>query len=235
MLLYYPMRQYKVKGKQHRIYEPGDALPDHIMPRKDWKEARVGDWVVADDGCIIQILRRGVLGRHKTIGTCTGTYTTSMDTERRANIYNLSGRLSEVTIHTRKKCTKKEELFASRVAKGQDPVEAYLDIYPSKSETYAKKQAAILLTTERVDTLVNEKLQDTFETLGVDLNYLIGVAKDITDNARNDSDRIRSLNMLWDAFGVIEKQKVTNVTGIFQGLSQEQLEAAQRPELPEHA
>ena len=228
------MRHHIVKGKQHRIYEPGDALPDHIMPRKDWNEARVGDWVVADDGCIIQILRRGVLGRHKTIGTCTGTYTTSMDTERKPNIYNLSGKVAEVTIHTRKNCTKREELFASRVAKGQDPVEAYLDIYPAKSEAYAKKQAAILLTTERVDTLVNEKLKDTFETLGVDLNYLIGVAKDITDNARNDSDRIRSLNMLWDAFGVIEKQKITNVTGIFQGLSQEQLEAAQRPELPEH-
>ena len=228
------MRHHIVKGKQHRIYEPGDALPDHIMPRKDWKEARVGDWVVADDGCIIQILRRGVLGRHKTIGTCTGTYTTSMDTERKPNIYNLSGKVAEVTIHTRKNCTKREELFASRVAKGQDPAEAYLDIYPAKSETYAKKQSALLLTTERVDTLVNEKLKDTFNTLGVDLNYLIGVAKDITDNARNDSDRISSLNMLWDAFCVIEKQKVTNVTGIFQGLSQEQLEAAQRPELPEH-
>ena len=81
---------------------------------------------------------------------------------------------------------------------------------------------------------MNEKLETTFNTLGVDLDYLIGAAKDITDNAKNDSDRIRSLSMLWDAFGVIEKQKVTNVTGIFQGISQDQLDSAQRPELPEH-
>lgn len=228
------MRQYKIKGKVHSIYEPGDKVPDYISPVKDWKKANIGDWVVADDDCIIQILRVGKLGRHRTLGTCTGTYATSMDTEKRPNIYNLSGRVSEVTIHTRTKCTKKEELFASRVARGQNPTEAYLDIYPSKSSRYAKKQAALLLTTERVDTLVNDKLKNTFETLGVDLNYLIGVAKDLTDNAKNDSDKIKSLNMLWDAYGVIEKQKVTNVTGIFQGISDEQLQAAQRPELPEH-
>jgi hypothetical protein len=190
--------------------------------------------VVADDDCIIQVLRRGKLGRHKTVGTCTGTYCKAIDTVRKANIYNLSGKRADTTIHTRKTCTKREELFALRVSKGQDRVEAYLDVFPAKSKAYAKKQSAILLTTERVDTLVNEKLQNTFDTLGVDLKYLINTAKEITDNAKNDSDRIRSLNMLWDAFGVIEKQRVTNVTGIFQGISNEQLEAAQRPELVEN-
>ena len=228
------MRHHTVKGKVHTIYEPGDIVPDYISPRTDWKEARVGDWVLADDNCIIQVLRRSKLGKQRTVGTCTGTYYKDIDTVRRDSIYTLNGKRSSVTIHTRKTCTRKEELFASRISKGQNPADAYLDVYPSQDKAYAKRQSAILIKTERVDNLVNEKLETTFNTLGVDLDYLIGAAKDITDNAKNDSDRIRSLSMLWDAFGVIEKQKVTNVTGIFQGISQDQLDSAQRPELPEH-
>ena len=87
---------------------------------------------------------------------------------------------------------------------------------------------------ERIDTLMREELKDTFGKHAIDLDYLIGIAKDVTDGAKNDADRLRALTMLWDAYGVIEKQKITNVTGIFQGLSQEQLDSAQRPELPEN-
>ena len=228
------MRTYTIKGKMHCVYEPGDSLPGYLSPVDDYMNAKVGDWVKADDDCIIQILRRKKLGDKLTVGTCTGTYYGSMDTVKRADIYNMSGVDRKNVIYTRKKVTKNEILFSKRIAGGQDPVEAYLDVYPAKSEKYAKRMSALLLKTERVDSLVREELKGTFDELGVDLNYLIGVAKDITDGAKNDSDRIRTLSMLWDAYGVVEKQKITNVTGIFQGITENQLEAAQRPELPEN-
>ena len=228
------MREYTIKGKLHKVYEPGDKIPQNISPRKDWIDARIGDWILADDKCIIQVLRRTKLSNQQTVGTCTGTYYKDIDTIKKANIYSLCGKVHANNIHERKKPTKNEELFAGRVAGGQDPVKAYLDVYPAKSEKYAKRMSALLLKTERVDSLVNEKLKNTFDSLGVDLDYLIGTAKEITDSSKNDSDRIRTLNMLWDAFGVIEKQKITSVTGIFQGLTEKQLAEAKRPELPEN-
>ena len=99
---------------------------------------------------------------------------------------------------------------------------------------YASEKAASLIKTERVDSIMREELKDSFGKHSIDLDYLIGVAKTVTEGAKNDADRLRALTMLWDAYGVVEKQKITNVTGIFQGITENQLEAAQRPELPEN-
>jgi len=230
------MRKYTIKGKEHTVYESGDVIPDYVKYRSDWQEARIGDWVKADDGCIIQVLRRKKIGNFTTIGTCTGTYkaTYDMDTVRRKNIYNLTGTEFRTVSKNRKVCTANERMFAKRVAEGWDIVDAYLDVFPAKSVPYAKKRASFLIKTERIDTLMREELKDTFGKHSIDLDYLIGIAKNVTDSAKNDADRLRALTMLWDAYGVIEKQKITNVTGIFQGLSQEQLDSAQRPELPEN-
>ena len=52
-------------------------------------------------------------------------------------------------------------------------------------------------------------------------------------NAKNDSDRINALKMLWDAYGVVKQQKITQVAGIFQGHTTGQLESAKRPQLGE--
>ena len=231
------MRKYTIKGKEHTVYEPGDIVPEYIDYRTDWRDARIGDWVKVDDGCIIQVLRRKKMGTFAIIGTCTGSYATNnpkIDTVKRKNIYNLSGNTQRVAARNRKVCTKNERMYAKRVAEGWDIVEAYLDVFPAKSVPYAKKRASFLIKTERIDSLMREELKDSFGKHAIDLDYLIGIAKDVTEGAKNDADRLRALTMLWDAYGVVEKQKITNVTGIFQGLSQEQLDSAQRPELPEN-
>ena len=75
---------------------------------------------------------------------------------------------------------------------------------------------------------MNEKLKDTFTKFSVDLDYLIESAKDIVDGGKNDSDRLKALSMLWDAYGVIETQKITEVRGVFQGFQPEQIEQAGR-------
>ena len=81
---------------------------------------------------------------------------------------------------------------------------------------------------------MNQDLKDTFAKKGVDLDYLIQQVKDECDNGKNGSDRLNALKMLWEAFGVVEKRKVTEITGIFQGFDQKHLKEAKRPELPEH-
>ena len=93
------MREYKVNRIKHTVYDSVDELPPDIIPLKSWRDGDIGDWVLTDDDCIIQILRKGkMLRKNKTIhylGTCTGTFTdaknTKMDTDRRPNIYSFGG------------------------------------------------------------------------------------------------------------------------------------------------
>ena len=97
------MRTYTIKKVEHKVYEDLSEIPEGIQYLKDWRQGEIGDWVLADDGCIIQVLRKSSMMKKKgksrvvyTIGTCTGTFVNrdivKMDTEKRDNIYNLSGK-----------------------------------------------------------------------------------------------------------------------------------------------
>ena len=230
------MRVYTVKGQEHKVYDLKSELPDKMVINPDWKKSRVGDWVRADDDAYIQILDLKKIGKTDVVQTCIGTYTISgtMDTAERESRTTLSGLDGHTIVKNRKNLTQREILFAQRIAKGEKPVEAYLAVYDAKSKSYANRRAALLMKTKSVDKLMNQNLKDTFSKIGVDLDYLIQQAKDECDNSKNGSDRLNALKMLWEAWGVIEKRKVTEITGIFQGFDQKRLEDAKRPELTEH-
>jgi len=83
------MRHYHVNRQPHCVYDDADELPSDIHPVSDWRESEEGDWVKADDGCYIQVLKKGNLvkpkGKERIVHyyrTCTGTYpvSASMDT-----------------------------------------------------------------------------------------------------------------------------------------------------------
>ena len=227
------MREYTVKGRKHKVYDL-EEVPSGIEFLKDWRKARVGDWVKADDECVIQVLRRKKIGSTMTIGTCTGTFivggSEKMDTIRKGDIYNLSGSTWYTKIKEREAPTPKEIVFAQRYALGENPIKAYMETYNS-TEDRAKKMSALLIKQERIQKVVKEELKDVFSKKGIDLEFLIGAAQDVVAGGKNDSDRLNALKMLWDAFGVVEQQKVTQVAGIFQGHTMGQLEDAKRPEL----
>ena len=230
------MRTYTIKGKDHKVYDLESELPDKMVINPDWKKSRVGDWVRADDDAYIQVLDRKKIGKTDAVQTCIGTYiiSGSMDTAERESRTTLNGLHGSTTLNNRKNLTQREILFAKRIARGEKPVEAYLAVYDAKSKRYANRRAALLMKTKRVDKFMNQDLKDTFAKKGVDLDYLIQQAKDECDNSKNGSDRLNALKMLWEAFGVVEKRKVTEITGIFQGFDQKHLEGAKRPELPDH-
>ena len=230
------MRKYKIKNKTHIVYDLESDVPSGTVINPDWKNSRVGDWVAADDGAYIQVLDKKKIGKTTTVVTCIGTYsvTGSMDTAERESRRTLNGLNGDNIVKKRKNLTQREILFAKRIALGEKPIEAYLAVYDAKSRSYANRRAALLMKTKRVDKLMNQDLKDTFAKKGVDLDYLIQQAKDECDNGKNGSDRLGALKMLWEAFGVVEKRKVTEITGIFQGFDQKRLESAKRPELPDH-
>ena len=214
-----------------------DEVPGDIVYKEDWRSGKVGDWVLTDDYCVVQVLRRKSVNSLKTVGTCTGTYQIRdgylMDTERKSDIYSIGGDNWYQRMLKREEPTSKEKMFAYRYVLGESPLNAYIKVYKSTPDR-AKKMSALLLKQERIQKIVNEELKDTFEELEIDLKFLIEEAKNRVVNAKNDSDKLNALKMLWDAYGVVEKQKVTQVTGIFQGHTTGQLESAKRPQLGEN-
>ena len=151
------MRFYKVNGLDHTVYESEDELSKDLKII-NWRAAEVGDWVKADDGCFIQILRKGKMvvpkGRNKIreyVGTCTGTFPVSsrvkMDTSRRVNIYSFGGNKNSADVLLdRTVLSKHEHLFVVYMASGLTPQEAYIKAFPTINPGYAKPVSYTHLT-----------------------------------------------------------------------------------------
>ena len=53
------MRHYKVNKALHTVFDSEDEVPSDIHYLRNWRDASISDWVLADDGSIIQVLRMG--------------------------------------------------------------------------------------------------------------------------------------------------------------------------------
>mgnify|MGYP003115975298 CR=1 FL=1 len=238
------MRHYKVNKINHTVFETFDEVPKDISYHEDWRDGHIGDWVKADDGCIIQILRmgnmikpKGKVRQVKYIGTCTGTFIvsdkTKMDTSRRVNIYSLGGNIDrDKRLEDRKGLSSREEIFVQYIASGMDARKAYLKAFPTNDPHYAGLRAGQLIKTTRIRTAMKEELKPVLEELGIDETTIIGGINSIAMSSEKDETKLKALFKLADIMDLEDKNKtsVTQISGaVFQGFKDEQLIEAKRP------
>ena len=236
------MRHYRVNKIKHTVYDSMQEVPPNIKPLKDWRKANIGDWVIADDDCIIQILRKGTMLRHNGersyIGTCTGTFvnikSTIMDTDKRINIYSFGGNATpEEAVSKRRKLTANEQLFVLYRGQGLSLEDAYVKAFPTNNKRYARMKAVNLIKTERVRTAVKKELEPVLDELDIDPKMVLKGIKDEAKTAEKADTRLKALFKLSDILDLEDKNstKVQQVTGIaFQGLTDDMIDVAKRPD-----
>ena len=237
------MRTYKVSNQFHKVFDDKEELPSGVGVVPDWRQANIGDWVEADDGCYIQILRRGKMtatwGKNRIrhyIGTCTGTFLctpkTKMDTSKRENVWSLSGKNTEKLIFDRKTLTKKEVIFVQFIARGVSLQDAYLKAFDTNNPRYALEQSAKLMKTERVQKAMKEELKPVLKELNIDDKSVLEGIKRVAENSEKDETKLKALFKLADILDLEDKTqtKVTQLSGaVFQGFADNVLEEMQRP------
>ena len=236
------MRSYRVNKLTHNVYDTISEVPPNITIVKDWRKGNIGSWVITDDDCVIQILRKGSMlrknGEMGYIGTCTGTYTvtkdTFLDTDRKTNIYSFSGSSTpEQVVENRRKMTANEELFVLYVSQGLSPEDAYVKAFPTNNKRYARMKAVNLIKTERVKTAVKEELKPILQELDIDEKFILENIKIVAQTSEKDDTKLKALFKLSDIMDLEDKNsaKVQQVTGIaFQGLTDDMIDVAKRPE-----
>ena len=239
------MRHYKINNITHTVFDAKEEVPENIRYIEDWRDGRISDWVLADDGCIIQILRKGTMvkpkGKVRTvsyIGTCTGTFLvsdkTKLDTSKRINIYSLGGNIDrDQRIEERDNLSTREEIFVQYLASGMDARMAYLKAFPTNDPHYAGLRAGQLVKTTRVRTAMKEELKPILEALGINETSLLRNIHTIAKTAQKDETKLKALFKLSDIMDLEDKNKtsVTQISGaVFQGFDTKQIESAKRPE-----
>ena len=238
------MRVYKVNKIEHVVFDEISEVPSNIKIASNWRSANIGDWVEADDGCYIQILRKGKMvvpkGRNKVreyVGTCTGTFPVTsrvkMDTSRRVNIYSFGGsKNSADVLLDRTVLSKHEHLFVVYIASGLSPQEAYMKAFPTVNPGYAKHKSAQLIKTKRITTAMKEELKPILEEIGIDEKVILENIHNIAVSSEKDETKLKALFKLSDIMDLEDKNKttVTQVTGaLFQGFKDKELVTAERP------
>ena len=238
------MRHYKVNKVQHTVFDSEDEVPSEIHYLRDWRESSISDWVLSDDGSIIQVLRKGIMLKPKGkvrqvsyIGTCTGTFLISdkvkMDTSRRVNIYSIGGNIERnERIDERKVLSSREETFVQYLSAGMDPRKAYLKAFPTNNPSYAGMRAGQLVKTSRIRSRMKEELKPYLEALDLDEHYVLSNIKEVIDSCDKDDTKLKALFKLADIMDMEDKNKtqVTTMTGaLFQGFTPEKLEEVERP------
>jgi len=237
------MRTYKISNIFHKVFDDKEELPSGIDVIPEWRKANIGDWVEADDGCYIQILRKGTMkaarGKNRIryyVGTCTGTFmcnkSIKMDTAKRENVWTLSGKNTEKVIFDRTSLTKKELVFVQFLAGGLSLEEAYLTAFDTKNRRYAIEQSAKLMKTERVRTAMKEELRPILKELDIDDKYVLKNIKEVVEGDEKAETKLKALFKLSDILDLEDKTqtKVTQLTGaVLQGFGENVLEEVQRP------
>ena len=238
------MRTYKISNIYHKVFDDKEELPSGIDVVPEWRDANIGDWVQADDGCYIQILRKGTMqtrgGKHRTrhyVGTCTGTFmcnkNVKMDTTKRENVWTISGKNTEKVIFDRKALTKHEIIFIKFLAGGMNMRDAYLTAFDTNNPKYATEQSAKLVKTERVQKAMKEELKPILKELDIDDKYVLKGIKTVVEGDEKAETKLKALFKLSDILDLEDKTqtKVTQLTGaVFQGFSDNVLDEVQRPQ-----
>jgi len=253
------MPQSKViKGVRHYIYDTREEFKEKypVTPLvKDWRKGQEGDWVLSDDGRIVQLLKvsknlhhpkdsKNYSSNNGYVRTIVGTFISSaktyMDTDfaKHPNRYTFSQKIKNTNkrVKQRTKCTNKEKIFATSVAVGKDAVSAYMKAFTEKNRNTARKKAVILLKQERVMSEIEKTSKEVAKELGIDHAYILGSLKQLADTSEDQNIALQSIKELGKAIGTLGNQvkKVeTGVVGLFQGFSPDEIEGAQRKILPE--
>ena len=236
------MRNYKAAGEWHKVYDPEDLLPEGMIVQSNWRNAQIGDWIKADDDCIIQVLRRGKMIRRKGkgkvreyIGLCTGTFPLSakkIDASKRDDIYSFSGRRSEDRMNDDKNLNKHERMFVVYISQGVPMQEAYLKAFPTNNPRYALDKSSQLTKTTRIITAMKEELKPVLEELDIDEKFILNHIKEVILSSEKDDTRLKALFKLADIMDMEDKSRtqITQLTaGVFKGFSDNVLDEVQRP------
>ena len=230
------------------MYESRDELPSGLNVVKNWRDGQIGDWILADDGCVTQVIRRGQMLRAKGkkkireyVGICTGTFPVGpnvrMDTSKRANIYSFSGnKAPDDILLDRTKLSKCEKLFVAYLSSGFGPRDAYVKAFPTNNIRYATEKSATLVKTERIHTAMKEELKPICEELGIEPKSVLKDIQYTSKNAEKEDVRLRALFKLSDILDLEDKNKIntTQISGaLFQGFTPEMLEEADQKVLVE--
>lgn len=211
-------------GLVHYVYTKAEAETSGIPYLEDWREVtEEGQWVLSDDGHVVQVLKiSGANSSKRFIRTSVGSYVINerqkMDTSPRECRYSLSGK-QPMGKNRPVRITPKHVEWATRLVMGQDPREAYKQIWgsSSKSGNYISQVMYRFLRDEGMKALIKEQLKPLLTEVGITENFVLSGYKNLFENSQQDQVKKQCLDAMADLLGLNESKTPSLPSGGFPG------------------
>lgn len=237
------MARYRtIAGIEHVVYNSIEEFkasnPDGLVAL-DWRKGREGDWVLADDGAVMQILKFGKIFSRRPreyIRTAPGTFVilpnTYLDSRFRENPYSFGGSWPAYT-----KPSTRDRAFGAYIILGCDPLKAYMEIFRSKNEAYAKEKAYSLLARGNIMSAIRDSIERAGGKTGATLEWAMASIKETVDDSENESIKLKGADMIAEYHGAKSKENVSPMepAGGFKGFGVSELPEGEKRQLPENA
>lgn len=252
------MELIKIKGNDHYIFHSiddfnemyegctGESIPDIVG---DWRKGEEGDWVLADDGSVCQILKKTAKLKHPQDNETTGyVYAkgyirtavvsvpirakTMLHSDRTlvSNRYRFGGVTDKVITErraNRDNMTVNETLFNQEILQGNDAVQAYMDLYKVPKEK-AMVSVALLLKTTRFQNSMKQNAQEAAARLGMGADYIMNRYRGFIEQGEDLGVGLRALDKVAEIVGVDDGMPVGQITeNTFVGFGTKELDPAE--------
>lgn len=188
------MQSQSIKGKKHLVFDDIAEYEDYFRETQgavpklclNWREAEEGEWTVADDGGVVQILKRKWAKRwyyvRTVVGTffCTSAVTMDTDFSKHPSRYTMAKRDSRVQFDTRENLSVKERSWMALIRSGQSVGEAYREIYGESQN--AKEKFHEYLKLERIVKGISAAIKASAEDLGLTPEWVLKQLKDLVED-----------------------------------------------------
>lgn len=203
-------RSRLIAGIEHVVYDSMEEFkashPDGLVAL-EWQKGREGDWVLADDGTVMQILKYGLVSSKspaKYIRTAAGTFIlrpgTILDGRFRENVYSFGGHLP-----TSARPSIRERAFVAFVLLGCEPVKAYMEIFRTNNEIYARMKSYTLLGRTNIMNEIRESIGKAGGKTGATLEWAMGSIKDTVDGSKDERVKLKGADMIAEYHGAKSK------------------------------
>ncbi len=210
------MEYQKIKGVKHFVYENVDEFREHFEARNmevpalvpSWRDAQEGDWCQADDGGVVQILRRATVQhwfdrKNDYVRTVVGSFVvnnyTFMDTDftQHPNRYRFSKKTNKETYEWRQNrpyLSKLEKILIAKLRLNMPVREAYQSTFGTDKNW--RYNLVHLIKTERFQREMGKNVEEIAESLGISYEYILTKLKELVEDSSSDTVKLQSLKEL---------------------------------------
>ena len=202
-----------VQNQHYQYFNEVEAQAIGLEYIKDWRVAKTGGWALLDDGYIAPVLQATdtvILERNRPVrtirfphGTFFGRRSQRATAEDRACVYSIAGKRTDFANPDRP-LSAKERKFVMLYMESFDVIEAFLEATDSNpaSRSFCSRARAYFRRAN-VQAAIDEQLKAKLQGIGIDEEWWGTQIKRIVQEADRDADRLRGLELVARALGLI--------------------------------